>query len=411
MSLVGLDRPGRRGEAAGEADSPRSGSNSTAAKAKLANEKFVASAPPEVVQQQRDSLADIEKQIATMEENLRDLQIEPDAPHRSKPADCGRWAFAPPAHLRESNTSCRASNSASLHRRRPGLLPSSMTAEFCGADGSARRYGLSLSQPAFSAATRLAVAAFPRPPSAIGSNFTLAGSASRPTPCSAVNGPTRVRRSVCTNPPQPSFAPRSRAMERMYVPLPQSTSHIEVRPLVTGHANRVDAHRPVLRACTSLPLRTRSWARGRPPSAPKPRAESARWFRCRTRSAALDLLPRRWHRVRRFGHFAVGVVGGAGRAEPEARRVALAHRLHVVGEPRRRRRCTRRAHPSRAGRACRCGRSSSCRGNHRCTRFTTSREVIPPGLSMHEKTVHVLLPAGYAARSMHSDCHSESGTR
>lgn len=43
-------------------------------KAKLSNEKFVNSAPPEVVQQQRDQLADIEKQIATLEENLKDLQ-------------------------------------------------------------------------------------------------------------------------------------------------------------------------------------------------------------------------------------------------------------------------------------------------------------------------------------------------
>jgi valyl-tRNA synthetase len=45
-------------------------------KAKLSNEKFVSSAPPEVVQQQRDTLADLEKQIATLEENLRDLKSE-----------------------------------------------------------------------------------------------------------------------------------------------------------------------------------------------------------------------------------------------------------------------------------------------------------------------------------------------
>jgi valyl-tRNA synthetase len=42
--------------------------------AKLSNEKFVSSAPPEVVQQQRDALADLQKQIATLEENLRDLR-------------------------------------------------------------------------------------------------------------------------------------------------------------------------------------------------------------------------------------------------------------------------------------------------------------------------------------------------
>jgi len=43
-------------------------------KAKLANEKFVGSAPAEVVQQQRDLVVDIEKQIAAMEENLKDLK-------------------------------------------------------------------------------------------------------------------------------------------------------------------------------------------------------------------------------------------------------------------------------------------------------------------------------------------------
>ncbi|MBA4189987.1 MAG: valine--tRNA ligase [Planctomycetaceae bacterium] len=43
-------------------------------KAKLSNEKFVAGAPPEVVQQQRELVVDLEKQIAAMEENMRDLQ-------------------------------------------------------------------------------------------------------------------------------------------------------------------------------------------------------------------------------------------------------------------------------------------------------------------------------------------------
>jgi valyl-tRNA synthetase len=43
-------------------------------RAKLGNEKFVNSAPAEVVQQQRDLAVEIEKQIASMEENLRDLQ-------------------------------------------------------------------------------------------------------------------------------------------------------------------------------------------------------------------------------------------------------------------------------------------------------------------------------------------------
>ena len=43
-------------------------------KAKLSNEKFVSGAPPEVVQQQRDTVADLEKQIAAMEENKKDLQ-------------------------------------------------------------------------------------------------------------------------------------------------------------------------------------------------------------------------------------------------------------------------------------------------------------------------------------------------
>lgn len=43
-------------------------------KAKLSNEAFVKNAKPEAVLQQRESAADLEKQIATMEENLKDLQ-------------------------------------------------------------------------------------------------------------------------------------------------------------------------------------------------------------------------------------------------------------------------------------------------------------------------------------------------
>ena len=44
-----------------------------ALEAKLANEAFVSRAPADVVQQQREQLADLHKQIATMEANLREL--------------------------------------------------------------------------------------------------------------------------------------------------------------------------------------------------------------------------------------------------------------------------------------------------------------------------------------------------
>jgi valyl-tRNA synthetase len=43
-------------------------------RSKLSNEKFVSGAPPEVVQQQRELLTEIEKQITALEENLKDLQ-------------------------------------------------------------------------------------------------------------------------------------------------------------------------------------------------------------------------------------------------------------------------------------------------------------------------------------------------
>ncbi len=43
--------------------------------AKLANEKFTASAPADVVQQQRELVEDLKKQIAAMEENMQDLKL------------------------------------------------------------------------------------------------------------------------------------------------------------------------------------------------------------------------------------------------------------------------------------------------------------------------------------------------
>jgi valyl-tRNA synthetase len=47
-----------------------------AARAKLGNASFVERAPAEIVQQQRDLVADLQNQIKTIEENLRDLSQE-----------------------------------------------------------------------------------------------------------------------------------------------------------------------------------------------------------------------------------------------------------------------------------------------------------------------------------------------
>jgi valyl-tRNA synthetase len=44
------------------------------AEAKLQNENFVKNAPPEVVQQQQDLIADLKKQIAAIEQNIEDLK-------------------------------------------------------------------------------------------------------------------------------------------------------------------------------------------------------------------------------------------------------------------------------------------------------------------------------------------------
>ncbi len=43
-------------------------------KKKLANADFVAKAPPEVVASQRELIADLEKQIASMQETIRELK-------------------------------------------------------------------------------------------------------------------------------------------------------------------------------------------------------------------------------------------------------------------------------------------------------------------------------------------------
>ncbi len=45
-----------------------------AARAKLTNESFLSKAPPEVVQEQRDRVAELEKQLQAIEDNLRDLR-------------------------------------------------------------------------------------------------------------------------------------------------------------------------------------------------------------------------------------------------------------------------------------------------------------------------------------------------
>ena len=44
------------------------------AQGKLANDAFVSRASPEVVQQERDRVVDLQRQIAATEENLRDLR-------------------------------------------------------------------------------------------------------------------------------------------------------------------------------------------------------------------------------------------------------------------------------------------------------------------------------------------------
>jgi valyl-tRNA synthetase len=46
-----------------------------ATKGKLANEGFVARAPAEVVQQQKDLVAELEQQLVALGDNLKELQV------------------------------------------------------------------------------------------------------------------------------------------------------------------------------------------------------------------------------------------------------------------------------------------------------------------------------------------------
>jgi valyl-tRNA synthetase len=43
-------------------------------RAKLGNTKFVDNAPPEVVQQQRDMVTELQNQVVVLEENLKELR-------------------------------------------------------------------------------------------------------------------------------------------------------------------------------------------------------------------------------------------------------------------------------------------------------------------------------------------------
>jgi valyl-tRNA synthetase len=72
VSLAGLiDRDKEKGRLEKQLADKRKQRDAKAAK--LANESFVARAPAEVVQQERDAIAALEREIATIEENLRDL--------------------------------------------------------------------------------------------------------------------------------------------------------------------------------------------------------------------------------------------------------------------------------------------------------------------------------------------------
>ena len=71
----GPDRRGRGDGPPGEA-AGREVKHLQAARAKLGNGNFVDKAPAEVVQQQRDLVEDLQKQVQAIEENLRQLQGE-----------------------------------------------------------------------------------------------------------------------------------------------------------------------------------------------------------------------------------------------------------------------------------------------------------------------------------------------
>jgi len=98
---------------------------------------------------------------------------------------------------------------------------------------------------------------------------------------------------------------------------------------------------------------------GRQASAPSTPAAFARSHR-RTTRADLHLLARCGVASAFTLTSPSAVVGGARRAEPHSRAVALAHRFERNRRVASRRRCRQRARRWRVGRACPCGRSSSC---------------------------------------------------
>ena len=245
---------------------------------------------------------------------------------------------------------------------------SSSDRDLAAARGTPRRRALEplpLPEPPRLVRARRAPAASPPTAAVIGSSFarTSSGVASSPTPCSAVNGPTRVRRSVCTSPPQPSFVAEVAGDRADVRPLPAIDLHVQrtaSRSRARGPRRCARSAAPATRPCRGGP--------GRVPAGPPTFSAENAGGTCsivpdERRQRRVDLLARSaasrsaYRRDR-----AVGVVGVL--VAPSRNRERVASCPSPARSPpaasRRRRRPP--ARPSPAGRACRCGRSSSSAG-------------------------------------------------